>query len=172
MATTVAEGRRLLHIFLCNLEELLHSGSLAPLHSFFLIHRLVSQGQNPQPSVPLWHLLLGSELQVSVPSTRRQPGREVPPVSTVVLGLPQAPSPPPLLHPGVGTQEMQKRKPTVKGSVSVSSCVFLGRSVLGNSLEGLMLKLKLQYFGHLIQRTDSLEKTLVLGKIEGRIRRG
>ena len=40
------------------------------------------------------------------------------------------------------------------------------------SLEGLMLKLKLQYFGHLIQRTDSLEKTLVLGKIEGRIRRG
>ena len=131
MATTVTEGRRLLHIFLCNLEELLHSGSLAPLHSFFLIHRLVSQGQNPQPSVPLWHLLLGSELQVSVPSTRRQPGREVPPVSTVVLGLPQAPSPPPLLHPGVGTQEMQKRKPTVKGSVSVSSCVFLGRSGLG-----------------------------------------
>ena len=36
------------------------------------------------------------------------------------------------------------------------------------SLEGLMLKLKLQYFGHLIQRTDSLEKTLMLGKIEGR----
>ena len=40
------------------------------------------------------------------------------------------------------------------------------------SLEGLMLKLKLQYFGHLMQRTDSLEKTLVLGKIEGRRRRG
>ena len=39
------------------------------------------------------------------------------------------------------------------------------------SLEGLMLKLKLQYFGHLIQRNDSLEKTLMLGKIEGR-RRG
>ena len=37
-------------------------------------------------------------------------------------------------------------------------------------LEGLMLKLKLQYFGHLIQRTDSLEKTLILGKIEGRRR--
>ena len=36
-----------------------------------------------------------------------------------------------------------------------------------DSLEGLMLKLKLQYFGHLIQRTDSLEKTLMLGKIEG-----
>ena len=39
------------------------------------------------------------------------------------------------------------------------------------SLEGLMLKLKLQYFGHLMQRTDSLEKTLVLGKIKGRQRR-
>ena len=42
----------------------------------------------------------------------------------------------------------------------------------GYSLEGLMLKLKLQYFGHLMQRTDSLEKTLMLGKIEGRRRRG
>ena len=42
----------------------------------------------------------------------------------------------------------------------------------GCSLEGLMLKLKLQYFGHLMRRTDSLEKTLVLGKIEGRRRRG
>ena len=40
------------------------------------------------------------------------------------------------------------------------------------SLEGLMLKLKLQYFGHLMQRTDSLQKTLMLGKIEGRRRRG
>ena len=40
------------------------------------------------------------------------------------------------------------------------------------SLEGLMLKLKLQYFGHLMQRSDSLEKTLMLGKIEGRRRRG
>ena len=40
------------------------------------------------------------------------------------------------------------------------------------SLEGLILKLKLQYFGHLMQRTDSLEKTLLLGKIEGRRRRG
>ena len=40
------------------------------------------------------------------------------------------------------------------------------------SLEGLMLKLKLQYSGHLMQRTDSLEKTLMLGKIEGRRRRG
>ena len=40
------------------------------------------------------------------------------------------------------------------------------------SLEGLMLKLRLQYFGHLIQRADSLEKTLMLGKIEGKRRRG
>ena len=40
------------------------------------------------------------------------------------------------------------------------------------SLEGMMLKMKLQYFGHRMQRTDSLEKTLVLGKIEGRRRRG
>ena len=42
----------------------------------------------------------------------------------------------------------------------------------GFSLEGMMLKLKLQYFGHLMQRADSLEKTLMLGGIEGRSRRG
>ena len=42
----------------------------------------------------------------------------------------------------------------------------------GCSLEGMMPKLKLQYFGHLMQRADSLEKTLMLGKIEGRRRRG
>ena len=42
----------------------------------------------------------------------------------------------------------------------------------GRSLEGLMLKLKLQYFGHLTRRVDSLEKTLMLGKTEGRRRRG
>ena len=51
------------------------------------------------------------------------------------------------------------------------------QSILGEispeySLEGLMLKLKLQYFGHLMRRTDSLEKTLMLGKIEGRRTRG
>ena len=46
--------------------------------------------------------------------------------------------------------------------------VFIGSP----SLEGLMLKLKLQYFGHLMRRADSLEKTLMLGKIEGRRRRG
>ena len=40
------------------------------------------------------------------------------------------------------------------------------------TLEGLLLKMKLQYFGHLMQRTDSLEKTLMLGKIEGRRKRG
>ena len=40
------------------------------------------------------------------------------------------------------------------------------------SLEGLMLKLKLQYFGHLVRRADSFEKTLMLGKIEGRRRKG
>ena len=42
----------------------------------------------------------------------------------------------------------------------------------GRSLEGLMLRLKLQYFGHLMSRADSFEKTLMLGKIEGRRRRG
>ena len=42
----------------------------------------------------------------------------------------------------------------------------------GYSLEGLVLKLKLQYFGHLVRRPDSLEKALILGKIEGRRRRG
>ena len=42
----------------------------------------------------------------------------------------------------------------------------------GCSLEGLMLKLKLQYYGHLMRRVDSLEKTLMLGKIEGRRRKG
>ena len=43
---------------------------------------------------------------------------------------------------------------------------------LEHSLEGLVLKLKLQYFGHLMQRADSLEKTLMLGKIESKRRRG
>ena len=48
----------------------------------------------------------------------------------------------------------------------------LGYHEVQCSLEGLMLKLKLQYFGHLMRRADSLEKTLMLGKIEGRRRRG
>ena len=49
---------------------------------------------------------------------------------------------------------------------------FLEQMILDQSLEGLMLKLKLQYFGHLMRRADSLEKTLMLGKIEGGRRRG
>ena len=48
---------------------------------------------------------------------------------------------------------------------------ILKETSLGCSLEELMLKLKLQYFGHLIQRADSFEKTMMLGKIEGRRRR-
>ena len=53
-----------------------------------------------------------------------------------------------------------------------SSQSILKEISLGCSLEGLMLKLKLQYFGHLMRRANSLEKTLMLGKIEGRRRRG
>ena len=49
---------------------------------------------------------------------------------------------------------------------------ILKEIIPGCSLEGLMLKLKLQYFGHLMQRTDSLEETLMLGKIECRRRKG
>ena len=49
---------------------------------------------------------------------------------------------------------------------------ILNETIPGCSLEGLILKLKLQYFGHLMQRVDSLEKTLMLGDIEGRRRRG
>ena len=49
---------------------------------------------------------------------------------------------------------------------------FLKEISPGCSLEGLMLRLKFQYFGHLMRRTDSLEKTLMLGKIEGRRRKG
>ena len=56
-------------------------------------------------------------------------------------------------------------------------CKEINQSILKEispeySLEGLMLKLKLQYFGHLMRRTDSFEKTLMLGKIEGKRRRG
>ena len=56
-------------------------------------------------------------------------------------------------------------------------CKEINQSILkeispGCLLEGLMLKLKLQYFGHLMQRADSFEKTLILGKIEGRRRKG
>ena len=53
-----------------------------------------------------------------------------------------------------------------------SSQSILKENSPGCSLEGLMLKLKIQYFGHLMQRADSFEKTLMLGRIEGRRRRG
>ena len=69
-----------------------------------------------------------------------------------------------LLNCGVGenSQESARR----------SNQSILKEINLEYSLEGLMLKLKLPYFGHLMQRTDSLEKTLMLGKIEGRRRSG
>ena len=61
---------------------------------------------------------------------------------------------------------MESRKMVLKN-------LFIGQQISpGISLEGMMLKLKLQYFGHLMQRVDSLEKTLMLGGIEGRRRRG
>ena len=60
----------------------------------------------------------------------------------------------------------------VPGTARRSNQSILKEINPGCSLEGLMLKLKLQYFGHLMRRTDSLEKTLMLGKIEGRRRRG
>ena len=54
----------------------------------------------------------------------------------------------------------------------LSGCIFLKEISPEYSLEGLMLKLKLQYFGHMMRRTDSLEKTLVLGNIDGKRRWG
>ena len=60
----------------------------------------------------------------------------------------------------------------VPGTARRSNQSILKEISLGCSLERLMLKLKLQYFGHLMQRADSFEKTLMLGKIEGRRRRG
>ena len=65
-----------------------------------------------------------------------------------------------------------KRPLRVPWSASRSNQSILKEISPGCSLEGLMLKLKLQYFGHLMWRTDSLEKTLMLGKIEGRRRTG
>ena len=56
--------------------------------------------------------------------------------------------------------------------VGFYNIVILKEISLGCSLEGLMLKLKLQYFGHLMRKADSFEKTVMLGKIEGRKRRG
>ena len=60
----------------------------------------------------------------------------------------------------------------VRGTAKRSNQPILKEINPEYSLEGLMLKMKLQYFGHLMRRTDSLEKTLMLGKIEGRRRRG
>ena len=71
-----------------------------------------------------------------------------------------------LLNCGVG-EDLR-----VPWTARISNQSILKEISPGCSLEGLMLKLKLQYFGHLMQRTDSLEKTLMLGKIEGRRRRG
>ena len=65
-----------------------------------------------------------------------------------------------------------KRLLRVTWTARGSSQSVLKEIIPGISLEGLMLKLKLQYFGHLIQRADSFEKTLMLGKIEGRRKRG
>ena len=61
---------------------------------------------------------------------------------------------------------------TVPWTARRSNQSILKEINLEHSLEGMMLKLKLQYFGHLIRRADSLDKTLMLGKIEGRRRRG
>ena len=71
-----------------------------------------------------------------------------------------------LLNCGVG-----KRLLRVPCTARRSNQFILKQIHPGCSLEGLMLKLKLQYFGHLMQRTDSFEKTLMLGRIEGRRRR-
>ena len=60
----------------------------------------------------------------------------------------------------------------VPGTAMRSNQSILKETSPGCSLEGLMLRLKLQYFGYLMRRADSLEKTLLLGKIEGRRRRG
>ena len=65
-----------------------------------------------------------------------------------------------------------RRLPRIPWTVRRSNQSILKGISPGCSLEGLMLKMKLQYFGHLMQRADSFEKTLMLGKIEGRRRRG
>ena len=72
-------------------------------------------------------------------------------------------------------EEPEIKLPTSAGSSKKqerSNQSFLKKINPGYSLEGLMLKLKLQYFGHLMQRVDSLEKTLMLGRIGGRRRKG
>ena len=73
-----------------------------------------------------------------------------------------------LLNCGVG----EDSSPTVPWTARRSNQSVLKEISLGCSLEGLRLKLKLQYFGHLMRRANSSEKTLMVGKIEGRRRRG
>ena len=77
-------------------------------------------------------------------------------------------------HPRIDTFELWcwRRLLRVPWTARRSNQSILKEISPERSLEGLMLKLKLQYFGHLMQRTDSLEKILMLGKIEGRKRRG
>ena len=77
-------------------------------------------------------------------------------------------------HPRIDTSELWcwRRLLRVPWTARRSNQSILKEISPEYSLEGLMLKLKLQYFGHLMWRTDSLEKTLILGKIEGRKRRG
>ena len=72
-----------------------------------------------------------------------------------------------LLNCGVGEDFLRVPWTTRRSNQSI-----LKEISPGISLEGMMLRLKLQYFGHLMQRVDSLEKTLMLGGIEGRRRRG
>ena len=80
----------------------------------------------------------------------------------------------PTEHPRIDAFEMWcwRRLLRVPWTARRSNQSILKEISPGISLEGLMLKLKLQYFGHRMRRTDSLEKTLMLGKIEGRRRRG
>ena len=75
-------------------------------------------------------------------------------------------------HQRIDAFELWRRLLRVPWTVRRSNQSILKEITRGYSLEGLMLKLKCQYFGHLMQRADSLEKTLMLGKIEGRRRRG
>ena len=74
-----------------------------------------------------------------------------------------------LLNSGVGEDSWTARVPWTARRSNQS---ILKQISPGCTFQGLMLKLKLQYFGHLMRRTDSLEKTLMLGQIEGRRRRG
>ena len=77
-------------------------------------------------------------------------------------------------HPRIDDFELQcwRRLLRVPWTAKRSNQSILKEISPGCSLEGLVLKLKLQYFGHLMPRADSFEKTLMLGKIEGRRRRG